>query len=84
MVRFFHERTGCDLRGIHRILPCNDCHVGGNFAALAPTCASCHLGDAMRATTDHRSLLSQPCTQCHNVNFFGPRAVGGGRESVCQ
>jgi hypothetical protein len=85
-VRFFHERVGCDLRGIHRVLPCLDCHVGGNFNALSPTCVSCHRGDAMQVRTpvDHRNLLSTPCTMCHTVNTFAGTPRPGGRESVCQ
>ncbi len=84
-VRFFHERTGCDLRGVHRVLPCLGCHVGGNFAALQPSCVSCHRGDALQVKSpDHKALLGQPCSGCHNVNFWGPKAVAAGGESVCQ
>ena len=26
--RFRHDRVGCSLRGVHRVLPCVDCHKG--------------------------------------------------------
>ena len=39
---FKHNRVGCELIGVHRMLPCVDCHVGGNFTALATNCVACH------------------------------------------
>ena len=87
-VRFFHERVGCDLRGLHRALPCADCHAGGNFNALAPTCLACHRGDSIRAARDNpkagpaHAAFTQ-CATCHNANYFVPARPGGG-ESVCQ
>jgi len=90
--RFQHARVGCDLVGVHRILPCVDCHVGGNQAALAPTCASCHRKDALRGATAYAAQGGSPsahagfqtCANCHNGNYFGPRAEAGLRESVCR
>ena len=86
--RFLHERVGCELRGIHRTLPCNDCHVGGHFAALSPACGACHRVDAIKgaasdrlAPPGHAGLSS--CSSCHNVNFFAP-ARPSGSESICR
>ena len=85
--RFQHTSVGCDLRGLHRALPCNDCHTGGHFAAVAPTCVACHRGDAIRARSSprappgHESFTT--CGGCHNVNFFVP-ARPSGDESVCR
>ena len=45
---FEHTRVGCELIGVHRMLPCVDCHIGGNFTALATNCAACHRKDAIR------------------------------------
>jgi hypothetical protein len=88
--RFFHERVGCDLRGIHRTLPCNDCHVGGHFAALSPSCVSCHRTDAVKAAmNDPRSggpahATYTTCSMCHNPSFFAPAPKPSGSESVCR
>jgi hypothetical protein len=90
--RFEHNRVGCELLGVHRLLPCVNCHIGGNFTALATNCAACHRGDAIRGataaaqagTSGHATFNN--CTTCHNTIFFGPTKVGmpGGRESVCR
>ena len=88
--RFDHNTVGCNLTGVHRLLACARCHTGGNFAALAPNCASCHRGDAVRASAvrpaagpQHASYST--CSNCHNPNFFIPQMPHqGGRESVCQ
>ncbi|MSP62973.1 MAG: hypothetical protein EXR72_22085 [Myxococcales bacterium] len=88
--RFFHERVGCDLRGLHRTLPCNDCHTGGHFAAVAPSCVSCHRGDAIRAATSNPKAGGpahagyRDCELCHNVNFFVPAPRPAGSGSVCR
>ncbi len=85
--RFFHQRVGCDLRGVHRALPCNDCHVGGHFAAVSPYCVSCHRGDAMKGARDPAAPMGHAgfttCGGCHNVNFFAPSRAAG-TESVCR
>ena len=91
-VRFVHSRVGCDLVGLHRNLPCVDCHVGGNFNALAPECVACHRKDAVRGASAyaatggsaaaHQSFTT--CANCHNPNFFGPTAQPSMRESVCR
>jgi hypothetical protein len=73
--------------GVHRMLPCVDCHVGGNFTALSPNCAACHRKDAIRgdpqyvaspmggngnpATAGTHSMFPS-CANCHNTIFFGP------------
>ncbi len=59
---FDHNTVGCNLTGIHRLTPCALCHTGGNFAALSPTCVSCHRKDAIRGEmngggADARGLL---------------------------
>jgi hypothetical protein len=86
---FDHNTVGCNLTGIHRLVPCALCHTGGNFVALSPTCGSCHRKDAIRGAKDPSSggaahAAYQNCIACHNVNFFNPSKPGRGRESVCQ
>jgi hypothetical protein len=85
--RFFHNRVGCDLRGVHRTLPCNSCHLGGHFQAVSPYCVSCHRTDAAKgasvagAPMGHAGFMQ--CSICHNVNFFNPSRPSGS-ESVCR
>lgn len=95
--RFRHDTVGCTLRGVHRTLPCVDCHKGGNYAGLSPLCVSCHRDDAMRAAGQVIRIPENPtvpelhgvqtaCTRCHNTLSF--RMGAGTRqsppESVCQ
>ncbi len=84
--RFDHSSVGCNLRGVHRTLPCMDCHKAGNFMGLSPACGSCHLNDARAvklggARIDHTGLTE--CAGCHNTSFFAPSRPSG-RESVCR
>jgi hypothetical protein len=93
--RFEHTRVGCELVGVHRLLPCVDCHVGGNYTALATECAACHRDTAIqgiaRATSRGLGTMLPPnhgaeptCSGCHNPNFFTPAYRASGRESVCR
>jgi hypothetical protein len=83
--RFDHSTVGCNLSGLHRTLPCYDCHKTGNFGGLAPTCYGCHKNDALRSQVrDHSGDVA--CASCHNPNFWVP-AEGlnsYGRESICR
>lgn len=88
--RFQHDSVGCTLRGAHRVLPCIDCHKGGNYDGLSPLCVSCHRDDAVRAAgagiAPELHLYQTACTTCHNSSSF--RMGFGTRpsppESVCQ
>jgi hypothetical protein len=86
--RFYHANVGCDLRGVHRTLPCIDCHKGGNYLGLVPECVACHRADAIVRggvipnSVDHTTQFT--CTTCHNPNYWVPAFKGGGRESVCR
>jgi hypothetical protein len=86
--RFDHTRVGCNLTGLHRTMPCFDCHKQGQFGATVPTCVGCHKDDALRRSAlgndvnDHANQLS--CAGCHNPNSWSNTTVGYGRESVCR
>jgi hypothetical protein len=91
--RFNHERVGCDLTGVHRMLPCLDCHKGGNYTSLAPVCIACHRSDALRADVIRAADPSRgipahlgfsTCSDCHNAQFWGPVMKASNRESVCR
>jgi hypothetical protein len=86
--KFDHSTVGCNLTGLHRTLPCYDCHKTGNFGGLAPTCYSCHAAQ-MRLVPNqalHTPGLTQ-CGGCHNPNSWYPggnATFGYGRESICR
>jgi hypothetical protein len=87
--RFDHTRVGCNLTGLHRTLPCFDCHKQGAFGATVPTCVGCHRDDAGRRAAlgaDPNAHATQAsCAGCHNPNTWaGAPANAFGRESVCR
>jgi hypothetical protein len=91
---FVHATVGCDLRGVHRVVPCDSCHRGGNFMALTPNCIGCHRKDALvnvrkfGPADPHAGYTT--CTSCHNPNFWLPKTGSPGpmygisAESVCR
>jgi hypothetical protein len=89
--RFDHSTVGCNLTGLHRTLPCYDCHKAGNFGGLSPNCYGCHIDSALRVpqNVQNHAGLTQ-CGTCHNPNFWVPAAGANGqrtaygRESICR
>lgn len=85
--RFDHSTVGCNLTGLHRTLPCFDCHKNGNFRGLSATCFSCHIDLARNPSVSGLDLSHQAvtnCSGCHNINFWSPaNAAPHLRESVC-
>lgn len=84
--RFDHITVGCNLTGLHRTLPCYDCHKTGNFGGLSPNCYGCH-ADVMRQfpRAEHNAGLTA-CGTCHNPNYYAPAqgVHAYGRESICR
>ncbi len=80
--RFNHTSVGCNLPGLHRTLPCAECHQNGNFGAVSPLCVNCHRDDSLRvAVPPHNNLIQ--CGDCHNTNAWLPMARLG-RQSLCR
>lgn len=68
--------------GLHRTLPCADCHKNGNFGGVSPLCVSCHRDDAAAVSQpDHGPLLD--CGRCHNPDAWVPAKELGG-QSICR
>lgn len=87
--RFDHSTVGCLLPGVHRTLPCYDCHKTGTFGPLSANCVSCHKDTALRVGSPgnlpHAGLTN--CSTCHNPNSWRPAQVAGaiyGLESICR
>ncbi len=83
--RFDHSSVGCTPIGLHRTLPCNDCHKNGNYAAVSAQCYSCHRDEALAVTSpDHSAFFD--CGRCHNASYWSNGSGTGaahGRESIC-
>ncbi len=84
--RFDHTTVGCNLTGLHRVLPCYDCHKTGNFGGLSPNCYGCHRDTALKVVApDHSGFVA--CGTCHNPNAWKPAGAGVagyGKESICR
>ncbi len=71
VTKFSHSLTDFPLRGIHRLLPCNDCHAGGVYEGKSGDCISCHQDNASRVTFPNHSLPGfEVCSDCHNQFMF--------------
>ncbi len=87
--RFDHTTVGCNLTGLHRTLPCYDCHRTGNFGALSPSCFGCHadtgavVGIRLQGMTEVDHATQTLCANCHNPNSWVPATLSG-RESICR
>jgi hypothetical protein len=59
------------LRGAHRLLPCDSCHVGGVYQGKSPECASCHRDAADQVVMPNHKLPGfEQCADCHNEFMF--------------
>ena len=64
---FDHDFTVFPLIGMHRIVPCQSCHINNQFAAIELECNECHKADDV-----HESSLSDNCALCHTPNAWNP------------
>jgi hypothetical protein len=58
---FDHNRTKYPLRGMHKNVACQQCHVKGVFSDVGSNCADCH-------ADIHRRQMGAQCDRCHSVN----------------
>ncbi len=65
-VAFDHDLTRFPLLGMHSTMPCEECHMSGEFKHAAILCAGCHGRD-----DTHKGTLGPKCEQCHNPNAWG-------------
>jgi hypothetical protein len=72
---FDHLTTGFELRGAHRDLACEYCHVQGVFKGTPRTCEGCHsIGGRISATPKPPThiITSDRCELCHAIYNFAP------------
>lgn len=70
---FDHLQTGFGLEGSHAFVPCQSCHIDGQFAGTPRNCISCHsLSGRINATPkpiDHIPTTDQ-CDACHSPTLW--------------
>lgn len=59
-----HSITRFPLRGAHKDVACEKCHINGQLSGIALTCAGCHRDDF------HKGQLGKECQVCHNENSW--------------
>jgi hypothetical protein len=62
-INFDHDFTNFPLYGMHRIAPCETCHVDARFEKAPGECQACHEDDDY-----HDGTLGSACQSCHNAN----------------
>ena len=72
---FNHSQfTNFPLTGAHASVPCEQCHVNGNYNLTSTACSSCHM-DKYNATTNpnHKALgFPTDCSICHTTSAWQP------------
>ncbi len=63
--RFDHDFSQFPLTGMHQIVPCENCHIGNQFAGIQSQCIACHKSEDI-----HQGSLGQNCNQCHTPNAW--------------
>lgn len=70
---FDHHNTGFPLEGAHAFVPCQSCHVDGEFKGTPNNCVDCHSPNARFNATfkpvTHITSTDQ-CAACHRPTFW--------------
>ncbi|MBI4714524.1 MAG: hypothetical protein HY760_01005, partial [Nitrospirae bacterium] len=80
---FNHNRTAFPLTGQHRIVPCESCHVGGQYESLSRECSTCHSLPRNHAVNQSAAVRMGGCPTCHTtsgwrfVTFVHPPEAAG-------
>jgi hypothetical protein len=75
LTQFDHLTTGYELRGFHRDMSCEYCHVNGIFKGTPRTCSGCHTpGTRQNATArpPKHIAVRDDCESCHSQYNFLP------------
>lgn len=68
--KFDHNTlTPFPLDGAHVTVPCNACHINGQFVSTPTTCIGCHLKDFQSTTDPTHAVVgfATDCKQCHTT-----------------
>jgi hypothetical protein len=83
---FDHDSTSFPLRGAHRLLKCEQCHIAGAYKTLPTRCDECHTGQLIYGKPNNHVLTSQNCNACHTETdwiFHHPLIGAAGQCSTC-
>jgi hypothetical protein len=71
---FSHAVTQFPLTGRHATVPCNDCHLNGQYVGLSTACNSCHAADFQSTTNPPHVAggFSRECQVCHATTGWSP------------
>src|SRR5579863_53912 len=75
-VPFDHLTTGFELDGVHRELPCEQCHLNAVFKGTPRDCGTCHINNSQyNATPKNLTHIASTnnCAACHNTISFRPQ-----------
>ncbi len=61
--RSFHNGTAFRLDGRHQTVPCESCHLNGQYRGTPTTCYDCHW--VRRRDDRYQTRLGTQCEQCH-------------------
>lgn len=64
---FDHSKAVFKLEGAHRTVPCEQCHINGQYKGTPLQCADCHLEPDI-----HAGLFPGHCSTCHSVIAWIP------------
>jgi hypothetical protein len=86
---FDHDATSFPLRGAHRSVKCEQCHLGGQYKTLPTRCMECHNGQLVYGKPLNHLITAQDCLTCHNESAWSPvsyrhdLATSAGQCSTC-
>ncbi|MBL0174445.1 MAG: hypothetical protein IPP94_04115 [Ignavibacteria bacterium] len=71
---FNHASTKLPLQGAHIPVPCQNCHVNGNYALVYTDCYQCHQTQFNNAQSPSHSAgkFGHDCLQCHTMTGWKP------------
>jgi hypothetical protein len=69
---FDHSTTKFPLTGKHSTLPCQNCHINGNYQLVYLNCYQCHQNDFTQAANPNHvsGNFSHVCETCHSTTSW--------------
>jgi hypothetical protein len=69
---FDHNLSSFPLTGAHVNVPCESCHINGQFQGTSPDCVACHAEPEA-----HAGQFGTDCAVCHSTGAWIPAAFNG-------